>query len=62
MYVCGCHNGRIECHIWASPAPVKTSQKKDGRRAAPQVLRVIGPPPQTNSGSATEIYIYWMAI
>ena len=29
----------------APPAPVKTSQKKDGRHHGPQVLQVIGPPP-----------------
>ena len=35
------------------PAPVKTSQKKDGYHAGPQVSRVIGPPLGQISGSAT---------
>ena len=37
----------------ASPAPVKTSQKKDGRSRGPQVSQVIGPPLGQISGSAT---------
>ena len=36
-----------------APTLVKTSQKQDGRRTAPQVSRVIGPPLGQISGSAT---------
>ena len=36
------------------PAPVKTSQKRNGRHAVPQIVRVIGPPLGQISGSATE--------
>ena len=35
------------------PAPVKTSQKKDGHHTGPQVSQVIGRPLEQVSGSAT---------
>ena len=37
------------------PTPVKTSKKKDGRCAGPQVSRVIGAPLGQISGSATGV-------